>query len=389
MKILLGHTFPEKSVFGKRWIEEWIERLRLGGFNIYPFSLVINNEKPVMYFDELDIRWKLKDPSLMNMYNELIKELEQYDVFICYNGANIHPEFVKILPTLNVYGCFDDPESSDKLSKPVAPFFDLAMVGNIAELENYKNWGCKHVYWWPLGFRIDDYDSALSEDDIIMKNRKIDVTLLCERETNYRKEKVDKFSSFFPQGVYHGKGWTKGFLPEEERVPTLQNTKIGINIHNSTGPINFRTFYLPANGVMQICDNKSNLGKIFELGKEVIGYDSIEEAIELTKYFLQHEDERKKIALAGWKRALDDYNEIASFQKVVEAINNIKEILPLKKEDNKRLFMKNQNCKERFFLMIYNIYCEKVRVIKKILKNKYIELIVWLEILGHMRFKRI
>ncbi len=64
----------------------------------------------------------------------------------------------------------------------------------------------------------------------------------------------------------------------------MQRTRVGINIHNSTGPINFRTFYLPANGVLQICDNKSHLGRIFELGREVVGYQEIAEAIELCRY---------------------------------------------------------------------------------------------------------
>ena len=96
----------------------------------------------------------------------------------------------------------------------------------------------------------------------------------------------------------------------------LQRTKIGINIHNSTGPINLRTYYLPANGVMQICDNKSYLGKVFELNKEVVGFDTIDEAIELCHYYLMHDDERRKIAAAGWERVLLDYNEVAILRLV-------------------------------------------------------------------------
>jgi len=96
---------------------------------------------------------------------------------------------------------------------------------------------------------------------------------------------------------------------------------VGINIHNSTGPINFRTFYLPANGVLQICDNKSHLGQIFELGKEVVGYDSIDEAIELTRYYLEHEEERRAIAAAGWRRTLREYNEVAAFDFIRRAVD--------------------------------------------------------------------
>ncbi len=320
MRILLGHSFPDNETFGTNWIENWLARLRSSGFEVYPFSLVFNQERPVTYFKELVILWRYQDRRLLAMYEKLAAALQDYDVFICFNGSNVHPEFVQNLKCITVYSCFDDPEASDKLSKPVASAFDLTMVGNIAEVETYKSWGVKTVYWWPLGFRHDDYDPLLTEKVILDGHRDIEVALLCERLTRYRKNRVDHFVRAFPKGAYYGKGWPSGFLAEEQRIPLLQRSRIGINIHNSTGPINFRTFYLPANGVMQICDNKSHLGKIFELGKEVVGYDSIDEAIELTRYYLEHDDERRKIAAAGWKRAMRDYNEATCFRMLVEAI---------------------------------------------------------------------
>ena len=112
-------------------------------------------------------------------------------------------------------------------------------------------------------------------------------------------------------------------LREEEKIPLYQKTKIGPNFHNSTGPINYRLYTLPANGVMQLCDNKSHLGSIFELDKEVVGFNTVEEAIELTKYYLSHENERVDIAVAGWKRALKDYNEYAVFGLVEKFVSEL------------------------------------------------------------------
>jgi len=288
---------------------------------VYPFSLVFNTKRPVVYFNELDVLWRYGNHQLLTMYKKLADALVDFDVFICYNGTNVHPEFVRQLQCFTVYGCFDDPESSEKLSKPVAGAFDIAMVGNIAEIDTYKSWGVQHVRWWPLGFRHDDHSPSLTEQEIIKGHRDIDVTLFCERLTRWRRKRLDKFAASFPSGAYYGPGWPYGFLPESKRVPILQRTRIGINIHNSTGPINFRTFYLPANGVMQICDNKSHLGKIYKLGMEAIGYDSIEEAIELTHYYIAHDEERRHIAAAGWRRATRDYNEVACFKTVVDSIN--------------------------------------------------------------------
>jgi len=80
---------------------------------------------------------------------------------------------------------------------------------------------------------------------------------------------------------------------------------------------------LPANGVLQICDNRSHLGNIFELGTEVVGYDTIDEAVEYCHYYLAHEDERRCIAAAGFRRALRDYNEVAAFLHVIGAVEDL------------------------------------------------------------------
>ncbi|HEY7758333.1 MAG TPA: glycosyltransferase [Burkholderiales bacterium] len=323
MRILLGHSFPERPAFGAAWIGDWLARLRAAGFDVHPFSLVFDPQRPVTHFRDLDALWRYRDPRLRGMYERLADTLADYDVFVCFNGSNVHPQVLPFLKRFCVYACFDDPESSHNLSRPVASAFDVAMVGNIAELDAYRSWGVRQVRWWPLGFRADDYRPALTEQEILEGRRDVGVALLCERVTRFRKGRVDEFARAFPDGAYYGQGWPAGFLPEASRVALLQNTRVGINIHNSTGPVNFRTFYLPANGVMQICDNKRHLGRIFDLGREVVGYDTIDEAVELTRYYLHHEEERRRIAAAGWKRALRDYNEVACFQRLIDTVHEL------------------------------------------------------------------
>ena len=326
MKILFAHAAPmpkEPMDWSNDTVNAWIERMRDAGFNVDPFLLCFNNNflSPSVYFNELDSLWKRKDPQLLEMYKKLYKKLKDYDVLVCREGVNIHPDFAKNLPCITVYGCFDDPESTEILSKPIAPSFDISMVGNIAELETYKSWGIKNVHWWPISLRDNDFNPYLKKEELFNTKRDIDVSILCECIRPERQKRLRKFANTFPNGSYHGRGWPDGYLSEDERIPLLLNTKIGLNIHNSTGPVNLRTFYLPANGVMQICDNKANLGKIYKLGQEVVGYDSIEEAIDLTRYYLENEEERLIIAKAGWERATNDYNEIKSFQRVINAVN--------------------------------------------------------------------
>lgn len=323
MKILLGHALPNKGplALDRRQIEDWLRRLRTASIEVYPTPIGLDVPGRRMPWHELDRRWRRGDRELLTLYEKLAREAEDFDVLINAGAVNLHPEFLRQLSTINVLMFYDDPESSKDFSRPVALAHDLCVIGNLAEVANYKSWGVKNIRWCPVGFRADEYNPAMTEEDILTKPRDVDVTLLCERMTHWRRKKVDRIALTFPQGAYYGRGWPSGFLAEAERVPLLQRTRIGINVHNTTGPSNCRTYYLPANGILQICDQKPYFGQMFELGKEAIGFDSIDEAVELCRYYLEHEEERREIAAAGWRRAMSDYNEVSTFRSIMRAID--------------------------------------------------------------------
>ena len=320
MRILLGYSHYPYNFSIAKWNEGWLARMRSAGFQVEGTCLTLDPPGPRLTWQELDHLWTLGDRRLMTHYEALARKLEGFDALVNYNGINLHPRFVEQLPVFTVYSCCDDPESSEDLSKPVASAYDLCLVGNIAEVDAYCGWGAKNVRFWPLGFREEDHDPSLTLDHVLYRPRRTDLTLLCERTSPWRQDRLDRFAAAFPKGVFRGPGWPLGFLPEPERIPLLQETKVGVNFHNSTGPINFRTYYLPANGVLQVCDNRSFLAGIFELGREAVGFDTVAQAIDACRYYLAHEDERLEIAAAGFERARRDYCETAVFQRLVEAI---------------------------------------------------------------------
>jgi len=283
------------------------------GFAMDGFCLTLDPPGPHLTFRELDARWRRGDRELLAMYERLEERLEEYDVLLNAVGINLHPEFVARLPVFTVFQCFDDPESSEMLSRPVAAAYDLCLVGNAAEVETYRSWGVKHAEWVPMGLLPGTYDPTLREEDILEGRRDVDLVMLIDRLSPPRRARMDKMAEAFPDAHFYGRGWPRGLLPVGEELPVLRRAKIGPNFHNSTGPINLRLFQLPANGVMQICDNKSHLGRVYELGSEVVGFNTVEECIDLCRYYLAHDRQRREIAANGWRRALRDYNEVAAF----------------------------------------------------------------------------
>ncbi len=322
MKISLGYSYYESPGYPdvEQWTLQRVEVWRAAGFDVEPFCLTVRPPGPNYRFKDLDRLWRRGDSALLKLYERLEDHLSSCDVLINEAGINLHPEFVEKLPVFTVFQCFDDPESSRHLSQPVAAAYDLSLVGNIAELDTYRSWGVKNVDWAPHGRRIGTYDPNLTEMDILEGRRDIDLFMMADRVSKYRKARLDQLAEAFPDANFYGKGWPRGYLPWDDQIAYLHRSKIGPNLHNSTGPINLRTFYLPANGVLQICDNKSHLGKIFELDREVVGFDTVDECIDLCRYYLAHDRERREIAAAGWRRVARDYTEEKVFARKIRII---------------------------------------------------------------------
>jgi spore maturation protein CgeB len=220
---------------------------------------------------------------------------------------------------MKVYS-FGDPENSQILAQPIAPAFDVHLVNQFSEIEKFRNWGLKRVHFWPLGSLSSEEETQGINEQSILKiaQREIPLVLFTARSP-WRREQLDMLAQSFPDALIAGHGWDKGFVQWATMFRSYRNAKIGWNIHNTTG-FNFRTYELPAYGVMQICDNKSDLGRIFRIGEEVVGFDNIDECVELTKYYLSNPEDQCKIALAGWKRWRKEYSPDRIWDKLVELV---------------------------------------------------------------------
>ena len=308
------------SVSAIKWHENIVERHRSRGIDVLSFCAVPKQPSPRYTFQRLDYLWKKRDKLVVSLHDKLLEIASDCDVLINFNGANIHPEWLKELQTFNVYICWDDPESSSQLSEPVAKYFDFSFTGNASCVPLYQSWGIQRCDFLPFACYKDEYDSTMSVDRILKDERDLDIVFLGERNSPWRRSRLDQLQSAFPQAFMRGRGWPEGFLQDEQKLPTYCRAKIGWNLHNSVGPVNLRTYALLANGVMQICDNKSRLGQLFKLDREIVGFDTIEECIELTNYYLENDHERLEIAACGFERVKHDYSEEKQWERLITTI---------------------------------------------------------------------
>lgn len=101
---------------------------------------------------------------------------------------------------------------------------------------------------------------------------------------------------------------------------TLQHARIAVNMHidiAQNSAANVRLYEATGMGTLLLTDWKSNLPELFEVGREVVAYHSVEECAEQISYYLEHEEERATIAAAGQRRTLTEHTIDRRMQELV------------------------------------------------------------------------
>jgi len=111
----------------------------------------------------------------------------------------------------------------------------------------------------------------------------------------------------------------------EDSVKIFNAARININPHSSAyhegvNPhgdfVNPRTFEIPGCGGFQLVDSRSHLGDFFEIGREVICFDSLGDLREKIAHYLAHPGEREAVAERGRQRVLRDH----TYERRMEAM---------------------------------------------------------------------
>jgi hypothetical protein len=119
--------------------------------------------------------------------------------------------------------------------------------------------------------------------------------------------------------LVRGPAWGRGMYE------VLSRSRITLNQHGAVaGPYaaNLRLYEATGMGALLVTDAKSTLPDLFDVGAEVIVYNSPEECASLVSYYHGHPEEASRIASAGQARTLRDHtwhNRMGQLVSMVEA----------------------------------------------------------------------
>lgn len=109
-----------------------------------------------------------------------------------------------------------------------------------------------------------------------------------------------------------------------ERVAKIYNQHIGVlNIKNSgnvVNGLNMRTFDAPACGCVVINDYLKDVEQCFDIGKEILVYQCVEELNEQYRRIRSNENDRRRISEAGRRRVIAEHQYSHRLKTIIKEI---------------------------------------------------------------------
>ena len=231
-------------------------------------------------------------------------------------------------------------------SEPICDIYEITQKGNIKTL----NWFCDDT--WRFSTFNERYCKMFSycttpEKKYIEKYKSIgyDNAILgnwhCNESLNLGRYSMNAIDVGFCGGLTESRSEVFEYLKSsninishyygiayEDIFRIYCSSKIVLNLtvnHNDPEKkrqMKLRIFEAVCAGALLITEYVDGLEDFFELGKEIISFETKEEAAEKIKYYLtyENENEREEIAKAGYQRFLKDHTSKIRLTKLLETI---------------------------------------------------------------------
>ena len=214
---------------------------------------------------------------------------------------------------------FDDEWRFDDYSKWWIPYLDYVVTNAIEAVPRYRELNARVIQTIPnTGIAIDHDWSNIEE--------KYDVSFVGSRFYADREQWINELKDRnIPIHLFGGGGG--GYVSFEQMIDIFKTSKINLNF-SGTGPyywihqIKGRVFQVCMAGGFMLTEYAPGIGNYFEIDKEIVCFHNAEEMVNKIIYYLDHDEERRAIAQAGWKRAISEYT---SFHMVSNVFNEIEQ----------------------------------------------------------------
>lgn len=322
-----------------------------------------NSQYQVVYFPFDELMRKNGRDAMNKMLIETVSKQEPDICFFSLFTDEIKKEIIREITnksrTITFNWFADDHWRFDNFSKYWASCFNWVTTTDSQAVEKYHKIGyknviktqyaCNHFLYRPLNLP-----------------KIYDITFIGQPHGN-RKKIIEKIKKAGVNVNCWGKGWPKGRISQEKMINIFSQSKINLNFTKSSNPnivrsiggiflhhlqrgnkkpirpenpcywidnlksrinrkrkqIKARNFEVPGCGAFLITEAADNFEDYYQDGKEVVIYQDMDDLIEKIRYYLEHDDEREKIAQAGYQRTIRNHTYEKRFEQIFKTIGLI------------------------------------------------------------------
>jgi hypothetical protein len=111
------------------------------------------------------------------------------------------------------------------------------------------------------------------------------------------------------------------FVIGQAMVRAINSYRIHFN-RNIADDINYRTFETPGCGTFLLTNHTPGLERLFDIGKDLVTYDSIDDLMGKVRHYLEHPWDREVIAAAGYARVKRDHTYLKRAEQLCSLIES-------------------------------------------------------------------
>ena len=289
-------------------------------------------------FDLVD---RAKREGVRAMRRELVRQAAEADpdlAFFCLFTDELDAPTIEAVaeagrcPTVNWFA--DDHWRFESFTRHLAPVFDLAVTTDPDSLHKYRTLPDVRVHLSQWACNRYAYARTTAE-------LRHDVTFVGQPHGDRRQITTSLREAGVPVQCW-GFGWPAGPIEHAQMVEVFASSRINLNLSNSSEAagvkarlrqalhlrpsaprppqIKGRNFEVPGCGGFLLTERVPHLERYFELDQEVAVYEGVDDLIEKVRYWLDHPQERQRVADAGYHRVLAEHTYDHRFAAIFQEL---------------------------------------------------------------------
>lgn len=119
-----------------------------------------------------------------------------------------------------------------------------------------------------------------------------------------------------------GVGWPAGRVSQSQVIKLFNQSRINLNLSHASQEgveqVKGRDFEVPGCGGFLLTRASPEIGRYFEIGREIVCYESTGDLAEKIRHYLSHEEQREAITAAGYRRTIAEHTYERRFTALFE-----------------------------------------------------------------------